>query len=91
LLQANSAITVAMIAAGRRVLSAMASVFPSVKITAGTMIAVNTAIGTKSSASSSARGNARGVRPENMTKRMQKVNRPVIIMMIQIMSCSSGQ
>ena len=53
--------------------------------------AVNTAIGTKSSASSSARGNARGVRPENMTKRMQKVNRPVIIMMIQIMSCSSGQ
>ena len=83
------AVTTATIAAGKWALfSRMISLFSPIN-TAGTIIAVSTEIGIKSKAPLRFDGNLLGAIPDSITKRMAKVNNPVIIIMVQIIASPS--
>ena len=84
-----SATTTATIAAGKWELSSSMMLLSSPVSTAGTMIAVSTAIGIKSLASLKVDGNLRGAIPDSMMNRIKKVNNPVMIMMAQIIKSLS--
>ncbi len=81
-----NATTTATNAAGNWALSSNMILFSLPVSTAGTRIAVSTAIGTKLRASSKIVGNLRGAMPDSMTKRITKVKSPVIMMMAQIIA-----
>ena len=79
-----NATTVAKIADGKCELPCNIILLFSPVSTAGTMIAVSTAIGIKTLASLKVAGILRGAMPENMMNRIIKVNKPVTIIMVQI-------
>ena len=79
-----SATMTATIAAGKWKLLSSTMLFSCPVSTAGTMIAVSTAIGIKLLASLRVVDNLRGAIPEIMMNRIKKVNNPAMIMMVQI-------